>query len=71
MKKKLTLLCLAFLLAFTLHAQNYTISGTLVDQVSRTPLVGATVRLRSSTDSLFQRSTISDSTGAFFGMSTT
>jgi hypothetical protein len=65
MKKKLTLLGLAFLLAFTLHAQNFTIGGTLVDQVSRSPLVGATVRLRSATDSLFQRSTISDSTGSF------
>lgn len=65
MKKKLTLLGLAFLLAFALHAQSYTISGTLVDGVSRTPLVGATVRLQSATDSVFQRSTISDSTGNF------
>lgn len=60
-------LLLALVLLFSIglvHAQNRTISGTVTDQSAKTPLIGATVQLRSLSDSTAQ--TIqSDSTGGF------
>ncbi|MFL5809662.1 MAG: outer membrane beta-barrel protein [Flavisolibacter sp.] len=58
------LFCCCFLIANGLIAQTRTVSGTVVDQKAKTPLVGASVRLQSLSDSTSQ-STISDSTGTF------
>ena len=54
----------ALLLTHALFAQ-YNISGTIKDQQGGAPLAGASVRLRSTTDSAFSRSLISDSLGRF------
>jgi hypothetical protein len=64
MAKSLLLFSLVFFALNHLNAQSRTISGTVKDQVSKTPLIGATVQLRSLSDSSTQK-TISDSTGSF------
>jgi hypothetical protein len=59
---------LAFVLALfvgqSLYAQ-FSISGIIKEQQSQTALSGASVRLKSATDSSFSRSQLSDSSGRF------
>src|SRR4051812_19073755 len=64
MVKRILFACLGFFLLNNAFAQNRTITGTLVDQQSKTPLARATVQLKSLSDSSTQR-TISDSAGVF------
>src|SRR4029078_11997146 len=59
-----SLFCCCFLIANGLIAQTRTVSGTVVDQKAKTPLIGASVRLQSLSDSTSQ-STLSDSVGKF------
>jgi hypothetical protein len=56
---------LALLCTYTLQAQTLTLSGTLTDRQNGAPLSGATVRLRSTTDSTLNRSQLSDSLGRY------
>jgi hypothetical protein len=55
---------IALLFTHVLFAQ-FTISGTIKDQQGGAPLPGASIRLRSTTDSAFSRSLVSDSLGRF------
>ena len=64
MARRFLVVCLAFFAFTSLKAQNRTISGTVIDQTARTPLIRASVLLRSLTDSTSQR-TLTDSTGGF------
>jgi hypothetical protein len=64
MVRRLLLVIFVFFSLGQLYAQNRTISGTVVDQQAKTPLVGATVQLKSLRDSASQRA-LSDSTGGF------
>ena len=64
MARSLLLFSLVFFTINGLHAQSRTISGTIKDQLTKTPLIGATVQLRSLSDSASQR-TVSDSSGGF------
>ncbi|HWJ29955.1 MAG TPA: carboxypeptidase-like regulatory domain-containing protein, partial [Flavisolibacter sp.] len=65
MGRKLLLFSLALIILNSLYAQNRTISGTITDQRSKSPLPGATVRIRSVRDSSFSSNTVTDSTGSF------
>jgi hypothetical protein len=53
------------LIVFIADAQTYSVTGTVLEGPTKKPLVGATVRLMSTTDSLFRSSTVSDSSGSF------
>ncbi|HWJ91658.1 MAG TPA: carboxypeptidase-like regulatory domain-containing protein, partial [Flavisolibacter sp.] len=64
MARSLLLFSLVFFTINGLHAQSRTISGTIKDQLTKTLLIGATVQLRSLSDSASQR-TVSDSSGGF------
>lgn len=64
MSGKILPFVMALLFAHTLHAQ-FNVSGTIKDQQAGTPLSGASILLRSTTDSSFTRSSISDSIGRF------
>ncbi|HEU4471262.1 MAG TPA: outer membrane beta-barrel protein [Flavisolibacter sp.] len=64
MVTRLLAFCLFFFFLTQVQAQIRTISGTIVDQQARTPLVSASVQLRSLSDSSVQR-TLSDSLGGF------
>jgi len=64
MSGKILPFAMALLFTQVIHAQ-YNVSGTVKDQQASTPLTGASILLRSTTDSSFARSSISDSTGRF------
>jgi hypothetical protein len=64
MARLVLLIGFALFLAFDSSAQSRTLTGTLVDGTARRPLVGATVQLRSLSDSSLLR-TLTDSTGTF------
>ncbi len=65
MIRRMLLLGALILLFSGLYAQTLKIQGTVTDQQNKSPLQGATVRLKSATDSGFSRSLLSDSTGSF------
>lgn len=71
MARRLLISCIVLFLLITAHAQNRTVSGTVIDQTSRTPLVRATVQLTSLSDTLFRPKTLTDSAGKFnfYGLS--
>lgn len=63
---KRLLLSLSFsLLVSVLFAQEFTVSGTLINEQDQSPLVGATVRLASAKDSLRVKYTTSGKQGEF------
>src|SRR3954451_19962277 len=64
MAKRFLLGYFLFFAINTLNAQTRTLQGTVTDQKSKTPLIGASVVLRSLTDSSAQRM-ITDSSGIF------
>jgi len=64
MAKRILLACVIFFFFAQAKAQNRTISGTLKDQIAKTPLIGATVSLKSLRDSSTSNS-ITDSAGSF------
>jgi hypothetical protein len=55
----------AFFIIKGIEAQTLSIRGSVLDQQSKAPLRGATVRLKSTTDAAFTRSLLSDSAGGF------
>jgi hypothetical protein len=61
---RLIFVCAAFLIIDSLSAQTRTVAGTIVDQDTKSPLISATVQLRSLSDSTNLR-TLTDSTGSF------
>ena len=65
MRTGLLFLVLTFLVLNHTQAQNRTITGTLTDQTTKTPLSGATVRLKNITGPDYSKSTVSDSIGHF------
>ena len=56
---------LVFIIGSQLYAQQFTISGTVKDQQAGTSLQRATIRLYSSTDPGFSKTTLSDTAGYF------
>src|SRR5215213_2333578 len=64
MAGRLLLICLSFFIANYLIAQSRTLSGTVVDQKAKTPLIRASIQLKSLSDSTSRR-TLSDSSGSF------
>jgi hypothetical protein len=65
MVKRLLFIFIAFISINTLRAQTRTISGTISDQQAKAPLTGATVRLKSLSDSGFLQNAVTDSAGGF------
>lgn len=63
--KKLLLSVVTIILCSSAFAQNFVLSGQVRDQQTKLPLQRATVRLYSTSDSTFQKNTITDSTGSF------
>src|SRR6476661_5559731 len=64
MYRRVLPLVVALLIGNILHAQ-FAISGTVKDQQAKTALSGASVKLRSLSDSTFARNALSDSAGRF------
>ncbi|HEX8313673.1 MAG TPA: TonB-dependent receptor [Flavisolibacter sp.] len=64
MFRRVLVFVMALFLGQSLYAQ-YSISGTVKEQQAQTPLGSASVRLRSTSDSTFARSILSDSAGRF------
>jgi uncharacterized membrane protein YgcG len=64
MKKRWLLSGLGLLVMMTVQAQNI-VKGSLRDQENKAPVRGATVIIRSTTDTTFSLSTFSDSSGRF------
>ena len=64
MKNILGIILLPFF-AFTLSAQSYKISGTIVDSIAQNPLMGANVALESTYDNKIITGTSSDANGKF------
>lgn len=64
MAKRLLILCIGLTVFFIAQAQTRTISGTVIDQQSRSPLSRATVQLQTLSDSTTRKS-ITDSAGRF------
>ncbi|HEX6333399.1 MAG TPA: TonB-dependent receptor, partial [Flavisolibacter sp.] len=65
MERKIVCTALIILLAHVIYAQQFSISGTVLDQQRQAPLRGASVTLQGATDTLFSRSVITDSAGRF------
>src|SRR5690348_11107495 len=65
MVRRLLFVCTALFVVSMAMAQNRTISGTVTDQQTKTPLSRATVKLSSLSDSSFKQNTLTDSTGRF------
>jgi hypothetical protein len=65
MMRRLLFVCFALLTFSILKAQTRTISGTVTDQQTKAPLVSATVKLSSLSDTLSPRSVLTDSAGRF------
>jgi uncharacterized membrane protein YgcG len=65
MNRRMLLSGVLFLILSALNAQTLKIQGTVVDQQRKVPLQGATVKLKSATNSLILKTQLSDSTGAF------
>lgn len=65
MARRLLFVCTALFVVSMAMAQNRTISGTVTDQQTKTPLSRATVRLNSLSDSTLKLNTLTDSTGRF------
>src|SRR6478672_7375632 len=65
MYRRMLLSGVLFLVLSALNAQTLKIQGTVVDQQRKVPLQGATVRLKSTTNSLSLKTQLSDSTGGF------
>ena len=63
--RRLVLFALVFIIGSQLYAQQFTISGTVKDQQAGTSLQRATIRLYSSTDPGFSKTTLSDTAGYF------
>lgn len=64
MYRRVLPLVIALLLGQILHAQ-FSVSGTVKDQQAKTALSGASIKLRSLTDSTFLRNALTDSAGRF------
>ena len=65
MFKRILIISLALFISNCLKAQTHNLTGILIDQGAKTPLQGATVRLRSIYDTAFRLNTVTDSTGSF------
>src|SRR2546421_238066 len=65
MFRRFFLLSLVILSIYTVNAQNRSLTGTVSDQQSKTPLAGASVRLRGTSDSALRQNMVTDSTGTF------
>ncbi len=65
MRRRILLVGLAFFIFKGIQAQTASIKGSVLDQQSKAPLRGATVRLKSTTDAAFSKSVLSDSAGNF------
>ena len=65
MRRRILLVGLAFFIIKGIQAQTASIKGSVLDQQSKAPLRGATVRLKSTTDAAFSKSVLSDSAGNF------
>ena len=63
--RRLVLFALVFIIGSQLYAQQFTISGTVKDQQAGTSLQRATIRLYSSTNPGFSKTTLSDTAGYF------
>src|SRR6476659_3629460 len=65
MMRRLLLVCVALIALTIAKAQDRKISGTVTDQQTKAPLVSATVRLASLSDSASTGNELSDSAGRF------
>ncbi|HEU4632513.1 MAG TPA: carboxypeptidase regulatory-like domain-containing protein, partial [Flavisolibacter sp.] len=65
MGRRFLLAGLVFLISKGLDAQSLSIKGTIVDQQTKAPLNGATVKLQSVTNAAFAKTMLSDSAGIF------
>lgn len=65
MTKRLFFACLALLTLTIANAQSRTVSGTITDQQTKSPLSGATVKLTNLSDTTSVRNSITDSAGKF------
>ncbi|HEY0039937.1 MAG TPA: carboxypeptidase regulatory-like domain-containing protein, partial [Flavisolibacter sp.] len=64
MFRRVFVFVMALFLGQSLYAQ-FSISGTVKDQQAQNPLSGASVRLRSATNTAFARNILTDSSGRF------
>jgi hypothetical protein len=65
MMRRLLFVCAALFTFLISEAQTRTISGTVTDQQTKAPLVSATVKLSSLSDTLSPKSVLTDSAGRF------
>src|SRR5687768_12748870 len=65
MKRRLTLTAIFFLTVLFLNAQSFTITGKLQDDETKIAVRGATVVLKSVTDTNFTKTSYTDSSGIF------
>lgn len=65
MSRRIVLIGVLFFIISGIKAQTHTLKGTIVDQQSKAPLSGATVKLKSTTNPAFTKSLLSDSIGTF------
>ena len=65
MYRFLFFICSFLILSLAAQAQNRSLTGTLKDQKTNTPLIGATVELKSLSDSNRAQRTVTDSSGSF------
>jgi hypothetical protein len=65
MTKRLVFVCMALLTFIIAKAQTRTINGIVTDQQTKVPLVSATVKLSSLSDTISARNILTDSAGKF------
>ena len=65
MERKIFILAAIIFVAISAGAQSYTIKGKVQDQESKTAVQGATVSLKSISDSTYSFNSVSDAQGSF------